>query len=146
MCGSWTSPEERCDFQVLYGMAEPVRKGSAQRRPCAPHCPYGKLIPGMAYLVRCLLENTAESFLPEPRTARRGRAADGNPAVTPLEREFAARQEKAPPKRGRVSSAVQNEAPVDSSPSLKSGKAYAQGIALRYARRRAGPCRALHRR
>ncbi len=58
-------PEERYEFQVLYGMAEPVRKGLRKvARRVRLYCPYGDLIPGMAYLVRRLLENTAnESFL-----------------------------------------------------------------------------------
>lgn len=58
-------PEECLEFQVLYGMAEPVRnalkKAGLRLRLYAP---IGKMIPGMAYLVRRLLENTAnESFL-----------------------------------------------------------------------------------
>ncbi|WP_285905602.1 proline dehydrogenase family protein [Pseudodesulfovibrio pelocollis] len=58
-------PEERYEFQVLYGMAEPVRKGLKNvARRVRLYCPYGDLLPGMAYLVRRLLENTAnESFL-----------------------------------------------------------------------------------
>jgi RHH-type proline utilization regulon transcriptional repressor/proline dehydrogenase/delta 1-pyrroline-5-carboxylate dehydrogenase len=58
-------PEERYEFQVLYGMAEPVRKGLLKvAERVRLYCPYGQLIPGMAYLVRRLLENTAnESFL-----------------------------------------------------------------------------------
>ncbi len=58
-------PESRYEFQVLYGMAEPVRKGlRAVAGRVRLYCPYGQLIPGMAYLVRRLLENTAnESFL-----------------------------------------------------------------------------------
>ncbi len=58
-------PEERYEFQVLYGMAEPVRKGLLEvARRIRLYCPYGEMIPGMAYLVRRLLENTAnESFL-----------------------------------------------------------------------------------
>jgi RHH-type transcriptional regulator, proline utilization regulon repressor / proline dehydrogenase / delta 1-pyrroline-5-carboxylate dehydrogenase len=58
-------PEERYEFQVLYGMAEPVRKGLlGVARRVRLYCPYGELLPGMAYLVRRLLENTAnESFL-----------------------------------------------------------------------------------
>ena len=58
-------PEERHEFQVLYGMAEPVRKGLKNvARRVRLYCPYGDLLPGMAYLVRRLLENTAnESFL-----------------------------------------------------------------------------------
>ena len=58
-------PEERYEFQVLYGMAEPVRKGLLNvAKRVRLYAPYGDLLPGMAYLVRRLLENTAnESFL-----------------------------------------------------------------------------------
>lgn len=58
-------PEERYEFQVLYGMAEPVRKGLLRvAGRVRLYCPYGEVLPGMAYLVRRLLENTAnESFL-----------------------------------------------------------------------------------
>lgn len=58
-------PDEKYEFQVLYGMAEPVRKGLKNvAKRVRLYCPYGELIPGMAYLVRRLLENTAnESFL-----------------------------------------------------------------------------------
>ncbi|MBL3583493.1 proline dehydrogenase family protein [Oleidesulfovibrio alaskensis] len=86
-------PETRYEFQVLYGMAEPVRKGLLNvAGRVRLYCPYGELIPGMAYLVRRLLENTAnESFL-------RQSFADGtdmerlleNPELT-LQRELAAR-------------------------------------------------------
>ncbi|GAB6886756.1 L-glutamate gamma-semialdehyde dehydrogenase [Desulfothermus okinawensis JCM 13304] len=57
--------ESRYEFQVLYGMAEPVRKGLLNvAKKVRLYAPYGELIPGMAYLVRRLLENTAnESFL-----------------------------------------------------------------------------------
>jgi RHH-type proline utilization regulon transcriptional repressor/proline dehydrogenase/delta 1-pyrroline-5-carboxylate dehydrogenase len=58
-------PEECLEYQILYGMAEPVR--NALRRAGLPlrlYAPIGEMIPGMAYLVRRLLENTAnESFL-----------------------------------------------------------------------------------
>ncbi len=53
------------EFQMLYGMAEPVKL--AVRRmgyPVREYVPLGELIPGMAYLVRRLLENTSnEGFL-----------------------------------------------------------------------------------
>ena len=53
------------EVQMLYGMAEPVKEalvGLGQR--VRVYTPYGELLPGMAYLVRRLLENTAnESFL-----------------------------------------------------------------------------------
>ncbi len=58
-------PEERYEFQVLYGMAGPIKralKSIAQR--VRLYCAYGELLPGMGYLVRRLLENTSnESFL-----------------------------------------------------------------------------------
>ena len=58
-------PADRYEFQVLSGMAEPVRQAilrSAKR--VRVYAPFGELVPGMAYLVRRLLENTAnESFL-----------------------------------------------------------------------------------
>ncbi|HJV66138.1 MAG TPA: L-glutamate gamma-semialdehyde dehydrogenase [Geomonas sp.] len=58
-------PDDRYEFQVLYGMAEPVRKGILKvAGRIRLYCPYGDLVPGMGYLVRRLLENTAnESFL-----------------------------------------------------------------------------------
>ncbi len=58
-------PGEHLEYQILYGMAEPVR--NALRKAGIPirlYTPVGKMIPGMAYLVRRLLENTSnESFL-----------------------------------------------------------------------------------
>jgi RHH-type proline utilization regulon transcriptional repressor/proline dehydrogenase/delta 1-pyrroline-5-carboxylate dehydrogenase len=58
-------PDDRMEYQILYGMAEPVR--NALRKAGLPlrlYSPIGDIIPGMAYLVRRLLENTAnESFL-----------------------------------------------------------------------------------
>lgn len=58
-------PEDAFEFQMLYGMGEPLRKllrGMDYR--VRVYTPVGELIPGMAYLVRRLLENTAnESFL-----------------------------------------------------------------------------------
>jgi len=53
------------ELQMLYGMAEPIKDtlvSLGQR--LRVYTPYGQLLPGMAYLVRRLLENTAnESFL-----------------------------------------------------------------------------------
>jgi RHH-type transcriptional regulator, proline utilization regulon repressor / proline dehydrogenase / delta 1-pyrroline-5-carboxylate dehydrogenase len=58
-------PPEHLEYQVLYGMGEPIRralhKAGQQTRL---YTPIGEMIQGMAYLVRRLLENTAnESFL-----------------------------------------------------------------------------------
>jgi RHH-type proline utilization regulon transcriptional repressor/proline dehydrogenase/delta 1-pyrroline-5-carboxylate dehydrogenase len=58
-------PEDRYEFQVLYGMAEPFRNALMQMTGRVRlYCPQGELLPGMAYLIRRLLENTSnESFL-----------------------------------------------------------------------------------
>jgi len=53
------------EFQMLYGMAEPI-KDAVLQLGCRlrEYCPVGELLPGMAYLVRRLLENTSnEGFL-----------------------------------------------------------------------------------
>jgi len=58
-------PPEGVEVQLLYGMAEPVHE--AVRRlglRLRVYAPMGELVPGMAYLVRRLLENTSnESFV-----------------------------------------------------------------------------------
>jgi RHH-type transcriptional regulator, proline utilization regulon repressor / proline dehydrogenase / delta 1-pyrroline-5-carboxylate dehydrogenase len=53
------------EIQMLYGMADPIKEVLVSLgRRVRIYTPYGKLLPGMAYLVRRLLENTAnESFL-----------------------------------------------------------------------------------
>lgn len=58
-------PRRRVEFQVLYGMADDLAAAIAQRgHRVRVYCPTGDLIPGMAYLIRRLLENTANtSFL-----------------------------------------------------------------------------------
>jgi RHH-type proline utilization regulon transcriptional repressor/proline dehydrogenase/delta 1-pyrroline-5-carboxylate dehydrogenase len=58
-------PSNRLEYQVLYGMAEPIRNALLKAGlPLRIYAPIGEMIPGMAYLVRRLLENTSnESFL-----------------------------------------------------------------------------------
>jgi RHH-type transcriptional regulator, proline utilization regulon repressor / proline dehydrogenase / delta 1-pyrroline-5-carboxylate dehydrogenase len=53
------------EFQMLYGMATPVRRALVELgHRVREYCPIGELVPGMAYLVRRLLENTSnEGFL-----------------------------------------------------------------------------------
>jgi RHH-type proline utilization regulon transcriptional repressor/proline dehydrogenase/delta 1-pyrroline-5-carboxylate dehydrogenase len=53
------------EFQMLYGMAEPVQAALVEMgQRVRVYTPFGQLLPGMAYLVRRLLENTSnESFL-----------------------------------------------------------------------------------
>jgi RHH-type proline utilization regulon transcriptional repressor/proline dehydrogenase/delta 1-pyrroline-5-carboxylate dehydrogenase len=58
-------PPRGYELQMLYGMAEPIKAALVGLgRRVRVYTPYGQLLPGMAYLVRRLLENTSnESFL-----------------------------------------------------------------------------------
>jgi len=57
--------DDAVELQLLYGMAEPVHAAlRALGRRVRVYAPVGALVPGMAYLVRRLLENTSnESFI-----------------------------------------------------------------------------------
>ncbi|MBD2161538.1 L-glutamate gamma-semialdehyde dehydrogenase [Limnothrix sp. FACHB-1083] len=56
------APRRAFELQVLYGMADKLGKTLADKGyRVRVYCPYGDLIPGMAYLIRRLLENTANS-------------------------------------------------------------------------------------
>ncbi len=65
MAKEFNVPDSRYEFQALFGMAEPFRKALLKMTGRVRlYCPHGKLLPGMAYLIRRLLENTSnESFL-----------------------------------------------------------------------------------
>jgi RHH-type proline utilization regulon transcriptional repressor/proline dehydrogenase/delta 1-pyrroline-5-carboxylate dehydrogenase len=55
-------PREGWEIQVIHGMAEPLRRALvAEGHPVRVYCPVGAFLPGMAYLVRRLLENTANT-------------------------------------------------------------------------------------
>ncbi|MGG6270252.1 L-glutamate gamma-semialdehyde dehydrogenase [Leptolyngbya sp. AN03gr2] len=55
-------PKHRIEFQTLYGMGDKLAKAIVdQGYRVRVYCPYGELIPGMSYLIRRLLENTANS-------------------------------------------------------------------------------------
>ena len=58
-------PPEAWEYQMIFGMAEPFQHAVTQYgRRLRLYTPVGDLLPGMAYLVRRLLENTSnESFL-----------------------------------------------------------------------------------
>ncbi|HET9962351.1 MAG TPA: proline dehydrogenase family protein, partial [Nitrospiraceae bacterium] len=58
-------PAAAWEYQMIYGMAEPFQHAIATGgRRLRLYTPVGELLPGMAYLVRRLLENTSnESFL-----------------------------------------------------------------------------------
>jgi RHH-type proline utilization regulon transcriptional repressor/proline dehydrogenase/delta 1-pyrroline-5-carboxylate dehydrogenase len=58
-------PTRRFEFQMLYGMADPIKEAiQSLGYRVRIYTPYGQLLPGMAYLVRRLLENSSnDSFL-----------------------------------------------------------------------------------
>jgi RHH-type proline utilization regulon transcriptional repressor/proline dehydrogenase/delta 1-pyrroline-5-carboxylate dehydrogenase len=58
-------PPRRYEFQMLYGMADAIKEAiQSLGHRLRIYTPYGQLLPGMAYLVRRLLENSSnDSFL-----------------------------------------------------------------------------------
>src|SRR5262249_35818781 len=84
---------DQYEIQMLYGMADPLKDAVAKAgHRLRVYVPFGQLIPGMAYLVRRLLENTAsqsflrlgfaedappEELLRSPREAAEGRGGAG---------------------------------------------------------------------
>jgi len=55
-------PPRHWEMQVLYGMGDKLAEALVKRgHRVRVYAPYGKLLPGMAYLIRRLLENTANS-------------------------------------------------------------------------------------
>ena len=58
-------PLDGYEIQVLHGMGGPIQRAAEGRgNRVRVYTPYGAMLPGMAYLVRRLLENTSnESFL-----------------------------------------------------------------------------------
>ena len=55
-------PKRCIELQVLYGMGDQLAKAMVEKGyRVRVYCPYGDLLPGMSYLIRRLLENTANS-------------------------------------------------------------------------------------
>ncbi|MBD2099444.1 L-glutamate gamma-semialdehyde dehydrogenase [Leptolyngbya sp. FACHB-261] len=69
-------PKRRYELQMLYGMGDKFAKACVDMgQRVRIYCPYGELIPGMGYLIRRLLENTANnSFL--RRSVEEGRPSE----------------------------------------------------------------------
>jgi RHH-type proline utilization regulon transcriptional repressor/proline dehydrogenase/delta 1-pyrroline-5-carboxylate dehydrogenase len=55
-------PPRMAEFQMLYGMADPIKLALIDlEQRVRVYTPFGEILPGMAYLVRRLLENTSNS-------------------------------------------------------------------------------------
>src|SRR5205814_6804803 len=69
-------PAAALEHQLLYGMAEPIHAALSRLGfRVRVYAPVGDLVPGMAYLVRRLLENTSNESFVRHRFAE-GRALD----------------------------------------------------------------------
>ena len=104
-------PDSGYELQMLYGMAEPMQ--AAIRRlglRLRVYAPVGELVPGMAYLVRRLLENTSnESFV-------RHRFAEGRDLAELLEPPDVDRLPDPDPAASRPATDANNPAPYEPEP------------------------------
>jgi RHH-type proline utilization regulon transcriptional repressor/proline dehydrogenase/delta 1-pyrroline-5-carboxylate dehydrogenase len=83
-------PPDRLEIQMLYGMAGPIAHALLHMGlPVRVYVPCGELIPGMAYLVRRILENTAnDSFLRQRFTDHKSESLLlADPATRPTTQE-----------------------------------------------------------
>lgn len=82
-------PRRNFEMQVLYGMGDSLAKALVKKgHRVRVYTPYGKLLPGMAYLIRRLLENTANSsFLRQSLEDKPIEELIAPPVVIPKESE-----------------------------------------------------------
>ena len=94
------------EFQMLFGMADAIKIALVEKNHrVRVYAPVGRLLPGMAYLVRRLLENTSnESFL---RAGFIDRVPEEQLLVNPLLRK------RRPASVVRPAAAFTNEPPID---------------------------------
>ncbi|HKH88299.1 MAG TPA: proline dehydrogenase family protein, partial [Acidimicrobiales bacterium] len=93
-------PDNGYEIQLLFGMAEPVHE-AVRRLGCRlrVYAPIGELVPGMAYLVRRLLENTSQDSFVRNRFAE-GKDLDAllaKPKIPPAVAERSERAGQPPP-------------------------------------------------
>ena len=78
-------PDGAYEIQMLHGMGTPAERALTRRgRRVRVYTPYGAMLPGMAYLVRRLLENTptSRSSRPPAPAAPRSTPSSGTPRTT----------------------------------------------------------------
>jgi len=77
-------PAGTVEFQVLLGMGGPIARALSRRgQRVRVYTPFGQLLPGMAYLVRRLLENTSnESFIRHASGSESSEALLARPRVS----------------------------------------------------------------
>jgi len=120
-------PRGTFEFQMLHGMADSLKEALLRLGlRVREYCPVGELLPGMAYLVRRLLENTSnESFLAN----KFARGADRAALLKAPEKAllFSTGTEDGKPEPG----AFRNEPPVDFTIDAEREKIRAAIIAVR---------------
>ncbi len=106
-------PANAYEIQMLYGMAEPVRRAIIENgQRVRVYLPVGELLPGMSYLIRRLMENTSNtSFLRQTYADRKDIAAlIKAPAAAPARAHDGADFAAEP---GDLAQPFRNEAPID---------------------------------
>ena len=101
-------PKQDMEIQMLYGMGNPIKKVLIEEGwRLREYIPVGKILPGMSYLVRRLLENTANnSFV-------RFLSLNSNPEDLLKDPRDLANMETDKSKTLKANSQFQNEAPLD---------------------------------
>jgi RHH-type transcriptional regulator, proline utilization regulon repressor / proline dehydrogenase / delta 1-pyrroline-5-carboxylate dehydrogenase len=107
-------PKGGYEIQMLYGMGEPIRRAVIQNgQRVRIYLPVGKLLPGMAYLIRRLMENTSNtSFLRQTYAEQ----ADVNRLILPPAPKKPAKQGRAAARKGaeaEVQDRFRNEPALD---------------------------------
>jgi RHH-type proline utilization regulon transcriptional repressor/proline dehydrogenase/delta 1-pyrroline-5-carboxylate dehydrogenase len=106
-------PSNGYEIQMLYGMAEPIRRAIIQNgQRVRVYMPVGELLPGISYLIRRLMENTSNtSFLRQTYADKKDVASlIKAPAVS---RERVAKTAPVPRSQSGRASEFQNEPGID---------------------------------
>jgi RHH-type proline utilization regulon transcriptional repressor/proline dehydrogenase/delta 1-pyrroline-5-carboxylate dehydrogenase len=106
-------PENGYEIQMLYGMAEPIRRAIIQNgQRVRVYLPVGDLLPGMAYLIRRLMENTSNtSFLRQ--TYAEEKDVEALMAAPSDRKLYTPQQSPAASKESRAPDTFQNEPGID---------------------------------
>jgi RHH-type proline utilization regulon transcriptional repressor/proline dehydrogenase/delta 1-pyrroline-5-carboxylate dehydrogenase len=107
-------PNHGYEIQTLYGMGEPIRRAVIENgQRVRVYLPVGKLLPGMAYLIRRLMENTSNtSFLRQTYADEK----DIDKLILPPRPKEQPRPARAPARKRRKAAdlrAFRNEPPLD---------------------------------
>lgn len=107
-------PKNGYEIQMLYGMGEPIRQAIVQNgQRVRVYVPVGKLLPGMAYLIRRLMENTSNTSFLRQTYADEQDIETLISAPSPQRRVAEARLVAAPSAKTTDTGVFRNEPPLD---------------------------------